>query len=109
MMKNIIKNVCLIGFALIFPITLPAGGIQKDLNENKTFNSAKEIILNCNYLLYTYPKNNAQTLITLYSGSTLSILRKCETNERDIWLRVELATNPLIDNPNKATRGWIKM
>ena len=29
--------------------------------------------------------------------------------EKDIWLRVELATNQLIDNPNKTTKGWIKI
>ena len=50
-MKNVIKNICLIGFALIGPITLPAGGIQRNLNEYNILNSSKEIILN-SYLLY---------------------------------------------------------
>ena len=39
MIKNILKNFCLITFALIAPITLPAGGIQKNLNQNITNNS----------------------------------------------------------------------
>jgi len=34
MIKNLLKNFCLITFALIGPITLPAGGIQKSLNQN---------------------------------------------------------------------------
>ena len=51
MMKNVIKNICLIGFALIGPITLPAGGIQRNLNEYNSLNNSKEIILN-SYLLY---------------------------------------------------------
>ena len=31
MINNLLKNLCLITFALIAPITLPAGGIQKNL------------------------------------------------------------------------------
>ena len=109
MMKNMIKNICLIGFALIGPITLPAGGIQRILNEYKTLNNSKEIILNSNCSLYTFPKSNAQKLMNLNSGSSLSILRKWVVNERDIWARVELATNRLIDDPNRVIKGWIKM
>ena len=109
MMRNVIKNICLIGFALIGPITLPAGGIQRNLNEFKTLNSTREIILNSNCSLYTFPKTNAKKLMVLNSGASLSILRKWVVNESDIWARVELATNRLIDDPNKTTRGWIKM
>ena len=104
-----IKNFCLIGFALIGPITLPAGGIQRNLNVYKTLNNSKEIILSSNCSLYTFPKANAKKLMVLNSGSSLSILRKWVVNERDIWARVELATNRLIEHPNKTSKGWIKM
>ena len=109
MMKDVIKNICLIGFALIGPITLPAGGIQRDLNEYKILNNSKEIILNANCSLYAFPKINAKKLIVLNSGSSLSILHKWVVNERDIWARVELATNRFIEHPNKTTKGWIKI
>ena len=68
MINNLLKNFCLITFALIAPITLPAGGIQKSLNQNK------------------FPNNS-----------------------NEIRLRVELASNKLLDDPNKITKGWIKM
>ncbi len=109
MMKNMIKNICLIGFALIGPITLPAGGIQRNLNEFKTLNNSKEIILNTNCSLYTFPKIHAKKLTVLNSGSSLSILRKWVVNERDVWARVELVTNQFIEHPNKTTKGWIKI
>ena len=108
-MKSMIKNLCLIGFALIGPITLPAGGIQRNLNEFKTLNSTREIILNSNCSLYTFPKTNAKKLMVLNSGASLSILRKWVVNERDVWARVELATNRFIEHPNRTTKGWIKM
>ena len=109
MIKNMIKNICLIGFALIGPITLPAGGIQRNLNEYKTLNNSKEIILNASCSLYTFPKTNAKKLMVLNPGSSLSILRKWVVNETDIWARVELVTNRFIEHPTITTKGWIKM
>ena len=108
-MKNVIKNICLIGFALIGPITLPAGGIQRNLNEYSILNNSKEIILNANCSLYTFPKINAKRLLVLNSGSSLSVLQKWVVNENDTWARVELLTNRFIENPNITKRGWIKM
>ena len=109
MIKDLLKNICLITFALIGPITLPAGGIQRNLNEYKYVNSSKEIILCSNCSLYAFPENNAKTLAVLNSGSSLYILRKWKVNEGNLWVRVQLATNQLIDNPHKNTRGWIKI
>ena len=109
MMKNMIKNVCLIGFALIGPITLPAGGIQRNLNEFYILNNSKEIILNANCPLYTFPKINAKRLLVLNTGSSLSVLQKWVVNENDTWARVELLTNKFIEYPNRTERGWIKI
>ena len=108
-MQNIIKNICLIGFALIGPITLPAGGIQRNLNEYKMLNNSKEIILNVNCSLYTSPKTNAKKLLVLNTGSSLSILQKWAVSEDDIWARVELVTNRFIEHPNRTKKGWIKI
>ena len=108
MINDLIKNFCLIIFALIGPITLPAGGIQRALNESKLPNNSKEIILNSNCLLYTHPNNSAKKLSILEPGVSLSLLRIWKVNEKDIWFRVELASNRIIDNPNKILRGWIK-
>jgi len=109
MINNLLKNFCLITFALIAPITLPAGGIQKSLNHNKFPNNAKEIILSSNTSLYSFPNNNANELLVLDTGTTLSVLRNWKVSESEIWVRVELASNKLLDNPNKITKGWIKM
>ena len=109
MMKNVIKNICLIGFALIGPITLPAGGIQRDLNEYNTLNNSKEIILNSNCSLYTFPKINAKQLLVLDTGSSLSVLQKWVVKENDTWARVELLTNQFFEHPNRTKRGWIKI
>ncbi len=109
MIKIILKNICLISFALIAPITLPAGGIQRNLSDFMLLNNSKEIILKSNCSLYSFPKNYAKKLRVLPSGSFISILRRWNSDESEMWLRVELATNQFFENPNQTTRGWIKI
>ena len=108
-MNNLLKNICLIIFALIGPITLPAGGIQKSLNQYKSNNNTKEIILSSDTSLYSFPKIDAKKLMVLDSGTSITILRNWKINKQEIWIRVELAFNKILDDPNKITKGWIKM
>ena len=80
MINNVLKNFCLITFALIAPITLPAGGIQKSLNQNKLPNNTNEIILSSNTSLYSCPEIYARELLVLEVGTTLSVLRNWEVS-----------------------------
>ena len=109
MINNVLKNFCLITFALIAPITLPAGGIQKSLNQNKFPFNTNEIILCSNTSLYSCPEIYAKELLVLDVGTTLSVLRNWEVSNNENWVRVELASNKFLDNPNKILKGWIKM
>ncbi len=109
MMNNMLKNICLLVFALIGPITLPAGGIQKSLSQYNLSNNPKEIVVSSYTSLYSFPEINATELLVLDLGTTLSVLRNWKVSESEIWLRVELASNKFLDNPNKISKGWIKM
>ena len=109
MINNFLKNLCLITFALIAPITLPAGGIQKTLNQNKFPTNTKEIILTSNTSLFSFPEIDAEELLVLDIGSTLSVLRNWKVSESESWFRVELSSNKFLDDPNKILKGWIKM
>ena len=72
MIKTLLKNFCLITFALIAPITLPAGGIQKSINHNKFPNNTKEITLSSNTSLYSYQLGLFFSVGLLGSLSTFS-------------------------------------
>ena len=109
MINNLLKNFCLITFALIAPITLPAGGIQKSLNQNKFSNNLNEIILSSNASLYSFPEIHAKELLVIDIGTTLSVLRNWKDSNNKIWVRVELSSNIFLDDPNKITKGWIKI
>ena len=109
MINNVLKNFCLITFALIAPITLPAGGIQKSLNQNKFPRNVNEIILSSKTSLYSCPEIYARELLVLDTGTTLSVLRNWRVRKSETWVRVELASNKFLDDPNRILKGWIKM
>ena len=109
MINHVLKNFCLITFALIAPITLPAGGIQKSLNQNKFLKNTNEIILSSKTSLYSCPEIYARELLVLDTGTTLSVLRNWRVRKSETWVRVELASNKFLDDPNRILKGWIKM
>ncbi len=109
MISNLLKNFCLISFALIAPITLPAGGIQKSLNQIWSPSNTNEITLTSSTSLYSSPEIDAKELSVLDTGTTLSVLRNWKNSESEIWVRVELAQNKFLDDPHTITKGWIKM
>jgi len=109
MINNLLKNFCLITFALIGPVTLPAGGIQKSFNQNKFPHNINEIILTSNTSLYACPEIHPNELLVLDVGTTLSVLRSWKVSKSETWVRVELASNKFLDDPNKILKGWIKM
>ena len=109
MINSLLKNFCLITFALIAPITLPAGGIQKSINQNKYPFNINEIILSSDTSLYSDPGICAKELLVLDVGTTLSVLRDWKVSKSETWVRVELASNKFLDDPNKITKGWLKM
>tara|TARA_Y100000589_G_C26991657_1_gene562869 strand:- start:469 stop:798 length:330 start_codon:yes stop_codon:yes gene_type:complete len=109
MINHYIKNICLISFALFAPIYLPAGGIQKNLNNLSCFNKSKEIVLDSNINVHVMPDLYSKKLRYLKTGSSLLILRKWINSNNDKWLRVQAPNNIFIDNSNKPLKGWIKI
>ena len=109
MIENYIKNICLISFALFAPIYLPAGGIQKNLNNLSCFNKSKEIVLDSNCTIYISPDEYSKKLRHLKTGSTIVILRDWITSTNDRWFRVQTTNNIFVDNANKPMRGWMKV
>ena len=109
MIKNYIKNICLISFALFAPIYLPAGGIQKNLNNLSCFNKAKEIVLDSNCTIYIMPDLHSKKLRYLKAGSTLLVLRHWITSNDDRWFRVQTSSNIFADNSNTSIKGWMRV
>ena len=82
---------------------------SKSLNQNKFPHNRNEIILSSHTSLYSSPEIYAKELLVLDVGTTVSILRNWKVNKTETWVRVELASNKFLDDPNKILKGWIKI
>ena len=109
MINNYIKNIFLVFFALVGPISLPAGGIQRSINDNLDFYNSKEIILNSNSYIYNFPAKNSKKLSTLNIGTSAAILRYWTSSEDEKWIRVELSKSIFVNNLGQPLKGWIKI
>ena len=109
MINNYIKNICLIFFALMGPISLPAGGIQRSNNTNLNVDNSNEITLSSNRFIYFYPEKNSKKLYSFSAGTSASILRYWISSDDERWIRVELSKNIFINNLGHPLKGWMKI
>ena len=107
-MNNCIKNICLIVFALVGPISLPAGGIQRSITDliNEQSN---EIIINSNKYIYFYPEKSSKKLSRISVGTSASILRYWIDSDDKRWIRVEFSKSIFNNNLCHPLKGWMKI
>ena len=105
MIKTCINNICLIGFALIGPIHLPAGGIQRAIS----LEDSQQIILNTKCSIFCSPHLDSKKLRLLPIGTPLSILNDWVDVKQERWIRIKLNSNFLVNNVNQPRKGWIKI
>ncbi len=105
MIKSYINNICLIGFALIGPIHLPAGGIQRVIY----LEHSQQIVLSSKCSMYCSPNLDSKKLGMLPFGSNLSILNNWIDSKDEKWIRIKLNSDFLVKNANQPYKGWIKM
>ena len=104
-MKACLNNICLIGFALIGPIHLPAGGIQRAIS----LEYSQQIILNSKCSIFCSPHLDSKNLRLLPIGSSISILNDWVDLKQERWVRIKLNSNFLVEKPNQPIKGWIKL
>ena len=65
--------------------------------------------MSSNTSLYSCPEIYAKELLVLDVGTNLTVLQNWKVSKNETWVRVELASNKFLDDPNKILKGWIKM
>ena len=106
MIKSYIKNIFLIGFALIGPIHLPAGGIQR----TNYLENCQQIVLSNKCSIYCSPDIDAKKIGSFPLGSNLSVLNSwIDYSKDERWIRIKLNSNFIFKNLNHPNRGWIRI
>ena len=94
----------LLGFALLAPAGLPAGGAQARGLEVRRRISTDEPLVNPNGVaLLCAPQQEAPVLVALEAGLPLTLLRAWRAPNGQWWLRVA-ARGP----GDRAMRGWLQ-
>ncbi len=93
----------LLGFALLAPAALPAGGAERRLPEVRRRERQGEPLLSGSATsLHCAPRCQAPVLVQLEPGAPLRVLRQWLEPGGRRWLQVEASTGA-----GRASRGWL--
>ncbi len=94
--------VALLGFALVAPAALPAGGADRRQPEVRRRQTSQEPLLSAGrQLLRAAPRHQAPAITRAELGAPLRVIRRWTEPGGAHWLQVELAS------PAGLRRGWL--
>lgn len=100
----LLRWAALLGFALLAPAALPAGGGERRVPEVRRRQGALEPLLSSASLsLRCAPERQAPVLAQLDEGVPLRVLRQWLSPQGRRWLRVEIA----VASEGTPRRGWL--
>ena len=97
----------LLGIALVVPTTLPAGGAQESIIQNRKNNVGSPIIALKDFNLLSSASKNSSILTPVKAGTPVKVLNIWDTTDSGKWLLV----NILIRDFNQVfyKRGWVNI
>ena len=97
----------LLCIGLVAPTTLPAGGAQESMIQNRRNNTGSPIIALKKFNLLTSASNNSSTLTVVPAGTPVKVIKVWESNESQNWLLVSV----LCQNFDQLfyRRGWVEI
>ena len=97
----------LLGIALVVPTTLPAGGAQESIIQNRKNNVGSPIIALKDFNLLSSASKNSSILTRVKAGTPVKILKIWDSSDSQKWLLVNI---PIQDfNQLFYKRGWVNI
>ena len=97
----------LLGLALVVPTSLPAGGAQKSIIQQRENNIGSPIIALKEFNLLASASNNSYILTRVETGTPVNILKVWDDNDSQKWLLVNVLSQNLYQLFYQ--RGWVKI
>ena len=102
---------CVLGLALLAPVSLPAGGMtpfgKQQLIRRREL-SGPLLAVNSSFLR-TGPFINAPTLCELKAGTPLRVIRFWESDDGKAWLHVQISSAKELELSLDVRRGWLNV
>ena len=95
----------LLGIALVVPTTLPAGGAQESIIQNRKNNVGSPIIALKDFNLLSSASKNSSILTRVKAGTPVKILKIWDSYDREKWLLVNISIQEF--NQLFYKRGWV--
>ena len=97
----------LLGISLVLPTSLPAGGFQISIIQQRKNNIGSPIIALKDFNLLSSAQKNSSVLTSVQAGTPVKILKIWDSNNSGKWLLVHIA----IQNFNQLfyKRGWVNI
>ena len=97
----------LLGIALVVRTTLPAGGAQESIIQNRKNNVGSPIIALKDFNLLSSASKNASILTRVKAGTPVKILKIWDSSDREKWLLVNISIQDF--NQLFYKRGWVNI
>ena len=97
----------LLGIALVVPTTLPAGGAQESIIQNRKNNVGSPIIALKDFNLLSSASKNSSILTRVKAGTPVKILKIWDSSDREKSLLVNIAIQDF--NQLFYKRGWVNI
>ena len=97
----------LLGIALVVPTTLPAGGAQESIIQNRKNNVGSPIIALKDFNLLSSASKNSSMLTRVKAGTPVKILKIWDSSDREKWLLVNISIQDF--NQLFYKRGWVNI
>ena len=97
----------LLGIALVVPTTLPAGGAQESIIQNRKNNVGSPIIALKDFNLLSSASKNSSILTRVKAGTPVKILKIWNSSDRGKWLLVNISIQDF--NQLFYKRGWVNI
>ena len=97
----------LLGIALVVPTTLPAGGAQESIIQNRKNNVGSPIIALKDFNLLSSASKNSSILTRVKAGTPVKILKIWDGSVREKWLLVNISIKDFNQLFHK--RGWVNI
>ena len=97
----------LLGIALVAPTTLPAGGAQKFMIQQRKNNIKAPLIAVKEFKLHSSASNNSSVLTPVKVGTPVSVLKVWNSSKSGKWLLVNVLSQDFYQFFYK--KGWVNV
>ena len=99
----------LLSFALLAPISLPAGGASQLKSAIRRSDGAGPIFAGGNCKLRASPSVDSPSLRILQAGTPIRVLRIWNGPDGNHWIQVKILSIELVEVLDSPTRGWVNV